>query len=150
MRHLARLALFALVLAAPLGASTALAQGPRGHGRHGMHAGDPDARFERRVQHVIGSLGLDEAQATQVRQFMTEARAQHQALRGQALTEDQRREAHRQIMESTGQRIRAILRPDQQRAFDFHVARMRERGERMRERHGRGGAAPHDGSREGI
>lgn len=146
MRHLARLAVFALVLAAPIGASTAVAQGPRGHGHHGMHeGGDPGARFERRVQHVIGSLGLDEAQATQVRQFMTEARAQHEALRGQALTEDQRREAHRQIMESTGQRIRAILRPDQQRAFDFHAARMRERGERMRERHGRGGAAPREG-----
>lgn len=133
MRHLVRLAVLALALAAP---SAVLAQAPAPHARHGMHhgrrGGPPGARAEHRVERLIGSLGLDDAQATQVRQFVAEARTQHEALRGQSLTEEERRTQHRAIMEATGQRIRAILRPDQQRIFDYHVARMRERAAERR------------------
>jgi len=120
----------------------------RAHGGRGMHGhrgrrGDasvsPEQRFEQRVQHMIGRLGLDAAQATQVRQIMTEGHAQHEALAGQQLTGEQRMVQHRAIMEANGQRIRALLRPDQQRVFDFHASRMREGADRMRQggrRHG--------------
>ncbi|GAB4197274.1 MAG: hypothetical protein OHK0013_05290 [Sandaracinaceae bacterium] len=150
---------FVIALAAPLAAAPALAQdrgaategqaarpgagmhhGRGGHpggpfgGHHGPGddgPGTPDERFERRFQHVVGSLGLDEAQAAQVRQIMTEGRAQHEALAAQRLTGDEMRARHRQILEQNGQRIRALLRPDQQRVFDFHAARMRAAGDRM-------------------
>jgi hypothetical protein len=120
-------------------------RGGRGHGgMRGMHHGGmpgdaamtPDQRFEHRVQGLIGRLGLDEAQAAQVRRIMTEGRAQHEALRGERLTGEQARARHRQLMEADGQRIRAILRPDQQRVFDFYAERMREGADRMQ----RGGA----------
>ena len=109
-------------------------RGMHGHrGRHGDASVTPEQRFEQRVQHMIGRLGLDAAQATQVRQIMTEGHAQHEALAGQQLTGEQRMAQHRAIMEANGQRIRALLRPDQQRVFDFHASRMREGADRMRQ-----------------
>lgn len=116
----------------------------RGHGMHGRHGGrrgTPEQRFEGRVQHMIGRLGLDAAQATQVRQIMTEGRTQHEALASERLTGEQAMARHRAIMEANGQRIRAILRPDQQRVFDFHAERMREMGDRMQQRRGQAGEA---------
>lgn len=118
--------------------------GMRGHGP-GAGAGHevltPDQRFERRYQHIVGSLGLDQAQAAQVRTILTEGRAQHEALASQRLTGEDARTRHRQLMEANGQRIRALLRPDQQRAFDFHAQRLREMGDRFEGRgeHGPGG-----------
>jgi hypothetical protein len=97
----------------------------------GPGAMSPDERFEHRFERIVGSLGLDDAQAAQVRQIMTEGRAQHEALAAQRLTGEDARARHRQILEQNGQRIRALLRPDQQRIFDFHAARMREAGDRF-------------------
>lgn len=118
------------------------ARGGRGHGHHGRHfdpSATPEQRFEQHVQHMIGRLGLDATQAAQVRQIMTEGRAQHEALASERLTGEQAMARHRALMEANGQRIRALLRPDQQRVFDFHASRMREAGDRMR----RGGGPGH-------
>lgn len=129
-----RIAMFltvaSLALGAPVFASAQDAAPPAGghceHGRgghHGRHGGarDPEAHVARMQQH----LNLDAAQTTAVRQIVTEAHAQHEALRNERLTEEERRTRHLAIMEASGQRIRALLRADQQARFDEHVARMR-------------------------
>lgn len=128
-----RLALFltvtSLTLGAPLlsSAQEAPAQGHCEHGGRGRHGGpgrgDPEARLTRMQQH----LNLDATQTASVRQIMTEARTQHEALRNERLTQDERRARHQAIMQASGQRIRAILRADQQTRFDAHVARMQAR-----------------------
>lgn len=153
-----RIAMFltvaSLALGAPLLASAQDAPPAAGghceHGRGGpggRHGGpgrrDPEAHVIRMQQH----LNLDAAQTTAVRQIVTEAQAQHEALRNERLTEDERRTRHQAIMEASGQRIRALLRADQQARFDAHVARMREHRAEGRGRGRRGdahsaGAAP--------
>ncbi len=118
------------------------ARGGRGHrGRHFDPSATPEQRFEHHVQQMIGRLGLDATQAAQVRQIMTEGRAQHEALATQRLTGEQAMAQHRALMEASGQRIRALLRADQQRVFDFHASRMRAAGDRMRQ-HGGPGHGP--------
>jgi hypothetical protein len=100
-------------------------EGRRGGGRghEGRRGRDPEARIARMQQH----LNLDAAQTASVRQLVTQAQAQHQALRNERLTQDERRTRHVAIMQATGQRIRAVLRADQQVRFDAHVARMQAR-----------------------
>lgn len=98
-------------------------EGRRGRGREGRRGRDPEARVARMQQH----LNLDAAQTASVRQLVTQAQAQHQALRNERLTQDERRARHVAIMQATGQRIRAVLRADQQARFDAHVARMQAR-----------------------
>ena len=140
-----RIAMFvtlaSLALGVPMFASAqdaAPAQGQHMRGQHGGRRGagrgheglqgraarrDPEARVARMQQH----LNLDAAQTASVRQLVTQAQAQHQALRNERLTQDERRTRHVAIMQATGQRIRAVLRADQQVRFDAHVARMQAR-----------------------
>lgn len=147
-------AVASLALGAPLLVSAQDAAPPAGgqceHGRGGHGGrrggrGNPEERVARMQQH----LNLDAAQTAAVRTIVAEAHAQHEALRNERLTEDERRARHQAIMASSGQRIRALLRADQQARFDEHVARMRaHRGEGGRGRgHGRGGrgAGPNPG-----
>lgn len=149
-----RIAMFltvaSLALGAPLFASAQDAAPPAGghceHGRsgHGRRGpGNPEEHVTRMQQH----LNLDAAQTTAVRQIVTEAHAQHEALRNERLTQDERHARHQAIMEASGQRIRALLRADQQARFDAHVARMRAHRAEGRGRGRRGdahsaGAAP--------
>jgi len=154
-----RIAMFltvaSLALGAPLFASAQDAAPPAGghceHGRGGhggRHGGpgrrDPEAHVTRMQQH----LNLDAAQTTAVRQIVTEAHAQHEALRNERLTEDERHARHQAIMEASGQRIRALLRADQQARFDEHVARMRAHRAEGRGRGPRGGAPGAGGARQ--
>lgn len=119
------------------------AVGPRGRvghgGPRGMHRGrahraglgderaTPEQRLERRLQNIVQRLGLDEAQTSEVRRVLTEGRAQHEALRAQPLAAEEARSRHQQIFEATGERVRALLRPEQQPAFDGYAARVQQR-----------------------
>ncbi len=97
------------------------ARGPRGpmdaQARHG-------ARF---MEARFAALGLDESQRAAVQRIMTESRTQREALASEQLTVEQRRARQQAIMANNHQQIRALLRPDQQRLFDEHAARMHER-----------------------
>lgn len=138
-----------LALGAPLLVSAQDAAPPSGghceHGRggHGGRHGGPGRNPEEHVARMQQHLNLDAAQTAAVRQIVTEAHAQHEALRNERLTEDERRARHHAIMEASGQRIRALLRADQQARFDEHVARMRAH----REGGGEGGHRGHGGPR---
>jgi len=152
-----RIAMFltvaSLALGAPLFASAQDAAPPAGghceHGRGGHHGGPGRGNPAERVARMQQHLNLDATQAAAVQQIMTEGRAQHEALRNERLTQDERRARHQAIMTASGQRIRALLRADQQARFDEHVLRMRahrEEGGRGR-RGGQGrGAGPNPGS----
>ena len=145
-------AVASLALGAPFLASAQDAAPPAGghceHGRGGhggRHGGPGRGNPEEHIARMQQHLNLDAAQTAAVRTIVTEAHAQHEALRNERLTEDERRARHQAIMEASGQRIRALLRADQQARFDEHVARMRaHRGEGGRG-HGRG-AGPNPGA----
>lgn len=125
----------------------------RGRGHRGDQAATPEQRAERRVQHMVERLSLDTAQAAQLRQILSEGHAQREALASERLTGEQLEARHRQLREASGQRIRAILRADQQSTFDTFAQRRAERGERgergVRGHHGprgeRGGHGPGPG-----
>ena len=138
-----------LALGAPLMASAQDASPPAGghcehgpRGRGGRHGGPGRGNPEEHIARMQQHLNLDAAQTTAVRQIVTEAHAQHEALRNERLTEDERMARHHAIMEASGQRIRALLRPDQQARFDQHRARMQERREEGGRGRGRHGAGP--------
>lgn len=77
------------------------------------------------------ALGLSEAQKTQMQALATRQREAMQALRGQALTVEQRRTQARELATRFRAERQAVLTPEQR----TRVQQMRQRGaERMRER----------------
>jgi Spy/CpxP family protein refolding chaperone len=95
-------------------------QGPMRGGR-GM---DP----ERRAEMMQRRLALNDSQAAQVRQILTESRAQAETIRSNAQLGPQDRRAQMMTLHQGEQaRIRAVLTPDQQAKFDAMQQRMRER-----------------------
>jgi Spy/CpxP family protein refolding chaperone len=97
-----------------------------GHGRrHGPH-GPRD--IEGRVQHLTERLSLDANQSRLVREIFEEARAEHEALRARARTEEgpSRHQEHRALMRRTMERIDALLTPEQRETFEEMRARFRE------------------------
>ena len=126
--------------------------GPGGHRRGGPGRGEG---LEVRVARMTEHLGLDPAQAAAIRQVLAQAHAQHEALRQQPLPEAQRRAEHHRIMTETHPRLRAVLRADQQRIFDAHLARRQARMEARRGEHadapdGRRGPPSDRDDRDGI
>jgi Spy/CpxP family protein refolding chaperone len=94
-------------------------QGPMRGGR-GM---DP----ERRVEMMQRRLALNDSQTAQVRQILTESRAQAETIRSNAQLGPQDRRARMMTLHQGEQaRIRAVLTPDQQAKFDAMQQRMRE------------------------
>jgi len=95
-------------------------QGPMRGGR-GM---DP----ERRVEMMQRRLGLNDSQTAQVRQILTESRAQMETIRTNEQLGPQDRRAQMMTLHQGEQaRIRAVLTPDQQAKYDAMQEKMRER-----------------------
>ncbi len=94
-------------------------------GRHGMH--DQRKNGESRFERMRRELNLDDEQAAQVRSILEEAQNDFRLLR------DETRPRHDAVRQTSRTRIRAILRPDQQRLFDAKVAKQDARDkERVR------------------
>lgn len=107
-----------------LASDAAADRGPRGH--------DP----ERRIVQRTAELELDAHQLARVREVMSAARAERDALR-ELPRSPERREQQRAIMARAHDRIDALLTPAQRAAVD---ARRAERAQRMEHRRARPGA----------
>ena len=108
------------------------AQGEHRGGRHGHGRG---GQMMQRLERMAERLGLSEAQRTQVRAIVADARTRAQAMRQQ--TEERtpaRREARRELFEQTKQRVLQVLTPAQRAQFEQIRAQRREHMRECRER----------------
>ena len=99
-------------------------QGPPPNGMQGPRHMDP----ERRVEQMQRRLNLNDSQTAQVRQILTESRAQMETIRTNEQLGPQDRRAQMMTLHQGEQaRIRAVLTPDQQAKYDAMQEKMRER-----------------------
>jgi Spy/CpxP family protein refolding chaperone len=98
-----------------------------------MQGGPRGMDHERRLEMMQRRLGLNDSQTAQVRQILTESRAQAETLRAnESLAPRDRRTQRMTLRQGEQARIRALLTPEQQAKYDAMQ-------EKMRERHAEGG-----------
>lgn len=88
----------------------------RGEGG-GRGMGTPEQRIER-LEQAVGSLTAE--QKTKIKDIYAKA-----AEKMQGLSQEERREKGMEIMRESGQAVRAVLTPDQQKKYDEMIAQAR-------------------------
>lgn len=105
----------------------------------GGGGGDPSAQVERRLQHLTQRLGLDARQVTRIRAVIEESAERREAVRSLPRGSEERRRARADLQTWTHARIRALLTPAQQAAFDeLRAERRRHHPDGRGRRGGRG------------
>jgi Spy/CpxP family protein refolding chaperone len=118
-----------------LGAALVLAAAPMAQGQAGQQSGQQDgsARASRRgrsMEALLSGITLSDAQKATVDSIQAAYRTQMPATTPGSAPDPSARAARRELMMKEQAAIRAVLTPEQQKAFDENVAHMRQRGRR--------------------
>lgn len=118
------------------------------HGRHGSHGPMSAEGMERRIAHMTERLSLDAHQVTLVREILTAARTEGEALRA-AERSPERRAQFQALHQRVEAQIDAILTDAQRTTLATMRAARHERMEARRARRGERGEGEPRGERRG-
>jgi Spy/CpxP family protein refolding chaperone len=127
VRKIASLKLILAAVAIAGVAGIGFAQGPGGPGRPGMGGAGIGPKLAQQ-------LGLTDAQKAQIQNYLKDSRSQLEVLRNDTtLTPDQRRTQVQQIRQTTQDKVKSVLTPDQQTQLAQLRAQAQEKMQAQRE-----------------
>lgn len=110
-------------------------QGEQGHGRRQF---DP----QQRVNILAKRLNLNDDQKGKITTIFTDMQQQMQSIRGDSsLSREDRMAKMKTLREQTDEKVNGVLNDDQKQKY---AAMKQQAQERMKEREGQGGGAPHN------